>query len=289
MMRKFLTFLIAAIFALQLYPVVAFYQSRDSNYNVAIASSGAFSPSSLSPAWWQEARNFSTFFQSNAGSGAAPAVNGDVIGYIPDLSGNSVTLASNANDATRPTLAGVGTFPAITCTATNSTAVLNTTGINSYNAGSASWFFAVEGNINGAGTFVAGEGNGSTTNTIYSLSGSSSTASSLAGDIRNSAGTVILANSTALETGVFNSGNHVIGIIDNGTTVTPYLDGVAGTPFTYTTRTGTLTTNRFAICANWRTAINGPWTGNIYGGVIVNRVLNSTEIGNLNTYLTGLY
>ena len=31
-------FLIAALFALQLYPVAAFYQSRDSNYNIGIAS-----------------------------------------------------------------------------------------------------------------------------------------------------------------------------------------------------------------------------------------------------------
>jgi len=254
------------------------------------AGAAPFTPASLSPAWWQEARNFATFFQSNAGSGAAPASNGDVIGWIPDLSGNSVTLTSAANDATRPTLAGVGVKPSITCTAANSTVVFNSTGLNSYNAGASSWFFAVKSNSNAVNSAVAGEGNSGNTNVIYTLVfANSSTASTLSGQVRNSTAGVILAPSTALQTGVFNGSDHVVGVVDDGTTVTPYLDGVAGTPFTYTARTGTLTTNRFAICANWRSAILGPWNGAIYGGVIVNRVLNSTEIGNLSTYLAGLF
>lgn len=249
-----------------------------------------FTPSSLSPAWWFEARNYSTFFQSNAGTGAAPSVNGDVIGFIPDLSGNSITLTSAANDATRPTLAGVGTFPSLTCTAANSTIVRNTTGLNSYNAGASSWFFAVKSNSNATSTYVAGEGLSTNAGPIYSLTSSnSSTASTLSGFIRNLASTTLLGQNTALQTNAFNASNHVVGLIDNGLTVTPYLDGVAGSPFTYNARSGTLTTDRFAICGLFRSTPGGFWNGSIYSGVIVNRVLNSTEISNLNTYLTGTY
>jgi len=253
-----------------------------------VASS--FTPASLSPAWWVEARNFSTFFQSSAGTGAAPASNGDVIGFIPDLSGNSVTLKSAADNATRPTLAGVGTFPSITCTATNSTTVFNTTGVNSYNAGAASWFFAIQSNSNSADTYVASEGNSTALNTIYSIAYVNSlTATVLSGFIRNSSSSILLPQTQNLQAGVFNGSNHVFGIIDNGTSVTPYLDGVAGTPFTYTARTGTLTTDRFALCALVRSSGSGFWNGSIYAGVVVNRVLTSTEISNLTSYLSALY
>jgi hypothetical protein len=252
---------------------------------------GGFTPASLSPAWWGEVGR-GGLFQSNAGTTAAVS-NGDLVGYLPDQSGNGKTLTSAADDATRLTLGGVGTKPFVTCTAASSTILRNTTGLNSYNAGASSWFFALKSNSNAVNVMVAAEGlsgGGGNQNPIYSLAQSNTAAATtLSAQARNLAGTSLLAPTQALQTNAFNGSNHVIGMIDDGTQVTPYLDGVAGTPFTYTARTGTLTTDRFALGGLFRSAAGSFWNGDIYGGVIVNRVITTQEISDLNTYLTGLY
>lgn len=118
------------------------------------------------------------------------------------------------------------------------------------------------------------------------------TASTAVGQIRNAAGTNLMAASTAVQSLVFNGSDHVFGIVDNGTTITPWLDGVAGSAVPYTaSRTGVVLVDRFALCGLLRNVAGGAafWNGNIYGGVIVNRVLNSTEISNLSTYLATLF
>lgn len=250
------------------------------------AASAAFTPASLSPNLWIEPGK-GGLFQSNAGTTAATA-NSDVVGFCPDQSGNSFTLTSAADDTTRPTLQGVGTFPYLSFDGTNDM-LRRTAALGSYAAGACSIFVAIRSNSPTVDARVFAEGDSASTNSVYAIVATNSTTStSASGLIRNSANTTLLNSSTVLQTGVFNGSDHVYGAVDSGTAITPYLDGVAGSGFTYTARTGSLTQDRTALGGLLRTSAGSFWAGRIYGVVVVNRVIDSTERANLTTYLGNL-
>lgn len=250
------------------------------------AAVGAFTPASLSPNLWVEPGK-GGLFQSNAGTTAAVA-NADVVGFCPDQSTNIFTLTSAANDTTRPTLQGVGVFPYLSFDGTNDM-LQRTAAIGAYAAGAASWFCTLRSNSSAVSALLAGEGDSTSANSIYALIGdNTATASSASGLIRNTIPTTLLSSVTVLQTGVFNASDHVYGVIDDGVNVTPYLDGVAGTPFAYSARAGSLVQDRFALGALLRTSASSFWAGRIYGFVALNRTINSTERGNLTTYLGNL-
>lgn len=238
-----------------------------------------FSPSTLSPALWVEAGKGGAF-QSNAGTTAAVA-NGDVVGYLPDLSGNAKHQLSVADDTTRPTLQGAGASPYISFDGSND--LLTSAQLGSYAAGSASWFFAI--NSASAVNFatLASESSTAAAAQFYDLlqRGSSGTNSGVG--VTNDAGTST-GSSTAFQNGVFTGGDKVYGVVDTGTQLIPYLDGVAGTPLVYS-RSGSLTLNNFALGALRRSTVILFCVARIYSGVCVNRVLTSGEIASLTTYL----
>lgn len=257
--------------------------------SVRSTSTGSFTPASLAPAHWAEVRT-SQLFQSNAGTTPATA-NGDVVGYYSDLSTSNLPLTSVLNDTSRPTLQGVGVAPYLLCDGSND-GLQNSAAaaINTYAAGSTSWFAAIRSNSNGVSSAVLGQGGTGAANPIYSLlianSGNATTLSAIS---RGDGGVTLISVAQALLLNAFDGNDHVIGMIDNGTTMTPYIDGIAGTPFTYTARTGTFTLTKLALCMVLRASASNNWAGRVYGHVIVNRVLNATEIANLSTYLAALY
>lgn len=243
-------------------------------------------PGKIRPALWVEPRK-GGLFQSNAGTTSA-GQNADVVGYCPDWSGNSFTLTSAADDTTRPTLQGVGALPHLSFDGTNDL-LQRTAGLGSYAAGACSIFVALRSNSNAVSAIVLGEGDSASNNSIYELIGANSTtASTGSGLIRNSANTTLLSSAQALQTNAFNGSDHVYGVVDNGTSVTPYLDGVTGSSFTYTARTGSLTQDRTALGGLLRTTAGSWWAGRIYGVVVVNRVLDGAERANLTKYLGNL-
>lgn len=247
---------------------------------------GTFSPSSLSPSFWGEAAS-SNLFQSNAGTTAATA-NGDVVGYFADLSGNGRHFVSLANDGTRPTLQGVGAKKYLQFDGADDILTLAAS-LGSYAGGSASWFFTInQNNSAGNGTPVLAEGDSAATASVYSLATARSTdATSAAAIIRNSANTAFLTQATAVQANVFNNTPHVYGVVDNGSTLTPYLDGVAGTPVAYN-RSGSLTQNRTGMGGYYRSSVGPYGAVQLYAALTVPRVLNSTEIANLSTYMAVL-
>jgi hypothetical protein len=257
---------------------------------VALDAGSAFTPASLSPNLWIEPGK-GGLFQTIDGTTTAATATNDVVGYAPDQSGNGFHLTAAANDTTRPTLQGVGTFPYISFDGSNDL-LRRTAALNSYTAGTASWFCCIRSNSNGTSTIVAGEGSSSTTNPIYApIQANGTTATTASGLIRTDDNTSLLPTATVVQTGVFNGSDHVYGVIDDGTgaTVTPYLDGVAGSAVAYTARGGkALTADRLAIGGLQRSTASNWWAGRIYGLVIVNRALNSTERANLTTYLGNL-
>jgi hypothetical protein len=226
-------------------------------------------------------------FQSNAGVTSAVA-NGDVIGYLPDFSGNSFHLTSIADDATRPTLQGVGVHPYVNFDGSNDV-LRHSSASGAYAAGSASWFAALRSNGNSVSSGVLSESSTLGLTPIYEpIIANSVTASSAAASIRNDASTFLLSNATVLQANVFSGADVVYGIVDDGSGITPYLNGVAGTRVAYT-RSGTMTPNVFAMGALIRSTISGWFNGRIYGAFGWNRALTSAEVAQANTYATKLY
>ena len=250
-------------------------------------SGAAWSPLLLSPSVWYEPGK-GGLFQSNAGTTAASA-NGDVVGYMPDQSGNSRTLLSVADNTTRPTLQGVGSKPYLSFDGSNDL-LKASTATGGYAAGAASWFMAIRSNSNGTTTFPMGEGQTGSTNTIYSiLHANANAATTLGARVQNDSAVAQVASTTDILSFLFDGRDHVIGMIDNGSSLTPYVDGVAGAAVAYT-RSGSFTLNILAMGGLYRvTTPSSWWAGRVYGAVCVNRVITAGEIASLTEYLTGLY
>lgn len=246
---------------------------------------GAFTPASLSPNWWVEPGK-GGLFQSNAGTTAATA-NSDVVGFAPDQSGNTFTLTSVADDTTRPTLQGVGTFPYLSFDGTNDL-LRRTAALDGWTAGAATWAFTFRSNSNAVNTFPFAVRSSSTTNSVYALfkanSGTATTASML---VRDDVG-VGVTGFPADNANAFNGSDHVMIFIDTGTSVSVYLDGVSVNGIASYTHSQTLTLDRTALGGSLSTSAANWWAGRIYGGVVLNRAINSTERGNLTTYMGNL-
>lgn len=274
-------------------PISSFPPGVFSN-QAALGGTPPFSPASLNPNWWFEARA-STLYQSNGGSTPATA-NSDPVGYVSDLSGNSFTITSRADDTTRPTLQGVGSFPYLSCDGSNDM-LIRDAGLNGWSAGSTTWVVAFRGVSAAAGTYVLTEGNSATTNTIFTLlKVHGSTATSSAGFYRDDAGGVPTGApnaSTPTNTNVFDGNDHVAIIVDTGSAINFWLDGVAGTGIASYTHSGTFTINRFSLCAQYRGStptIGLWWAGRVYGALIIDGYAASGgDITNLTTYFTALY
>lgn len=244
-------------------------------------SGGSFTPASLGPALWIEPAQ-STMFQSNAGSGTPAAANGDSVGYIADLSGNGFHLTSAADNATRPTLQGVGVKPYLQFTTASAQLLQRLANLGLYAAGACSVFITHRGLPSTGGGNIVGElntGNGNSRYQIIVYNGS--TPANQGAFIRTDGNSVLMTSSVNVYVSAFSSSvDTVNGAVDNGTSVTGYKDGVAGTPQNYTR--GTITIDKFQINPNGNT------TSRIYGLVAVNRELTTQEISDLTTYMAAL-
>jgi hypothetical protein len=222
-------------------------------------------------------------FQSNAGTTSAVA-NGDVIGYLPDFGTGGLHLTSAADDTSRPTLQGVGVHPYINFDGVND-GLRHLAPSGAYAAGAASWFIALRSNANATDACLMGD---AATTPLYAILANHTAASSASMKVRNDANTLLLDGVSALMANVFNGADHVFGIIDDGSGVTPYLDGVAGSRVAYT-RSGTLTMSTFNLGALFRASASNWWAGRVYGAMGANRVFTAAEITSANGYLTKLY
>lgn len=243
----------------------------------------AFTPASLSPALWVEARN--GVFQSNAGTTAATA-DTNPVGYITDLSGNGFHLTSAADDGTRPLLGGVGVNPYLDFVAANSTILRRTASLGMYAAGACSIFVAARANP-AASAVMVGEGNTATTNTgyllMYSFSAPTTSRTQL---IRDDVGGS--SSGSGQTASFFDNTDKVLGVTDDSANIIPYINTSAQTTRTYTRPGGAFNINRFGLGGWQRNTASNYFTTRIYGVVIVNRVIDSTERGNLITYLGNL-
>jgi hypothetical protein len=258
----------------------------------------SFSPSSLTPNLWVEARN--GVFQTIDGTTTAATANSDPVGYLPDLSGNTFHLTAAANDGTRPTLQGVGVLPYVSFDGTDDV-LRRAAALSSYNSGSGFTYAIVfRSNSNATSARVIAEGSSGGGNPIMTpLQAQSGTATSSGAFYRNDSGANTgtggpTTGNTPSNANVFNGSDHVFIYTDDGTTISSasniatYLDGAAGATLAFTRNGTSITVDRFALGALVRNTTGNWWAGRVYGMVVVHRVLDSTERGNLTTYLGNL-
>jgi hypothetical protein len=240
-----------------------------------------FSPASLGPALWFEAAQSGALFSSNAGTGGV--VDGGVVGYVRDLSVNGFDLTSYADDTTRPTWNSGGGVPYLNFDGSNDV-VRRAAALGMYAAGACSVFVAVRANP-AANTFFVGDHDTGGNNSRYApMIGDVTTSTTASGFIRNTIATTILAGDTDIQTLAWNNADRVYGVVDNGLTFTPYLNGVAGSAVSYT-RSGSFTLDIFGVGALARTTASAWFAARVYAVVIVKRTLSWSEISNLNRYL----
>jgi hypothetical protein len=261
------------------------------NFNLAFPSGFAlggaygakpFSPADLSPALWLEPAK-GGLFQSNAGATAAVA-NGDVVGYLPDLSGNGKHYTSEADNTTRPTLQGVGSLPTLRFDGANDL-LRRTQSLGLLAAGAYTLAFASKGNSAAIDARLFAEGNSAGNNTLFiPLQVANPTTTSSSALYRNDAGTQLVNPTTVTNANVFDNNGHVLVLTDDGTFVRTYVDGVTGAA-TGWTPSGTFTLDRSTIGALLRAASGNWWAGDFYGMVAVKRVLTNAERAKLKSYM----
>jgi hypothetical protein len=244
----------------------------------------AWTPADLTPDLWIEPAQ-GGLFQSNAGSTAATA-NSDVVGYAPDLSGDGFHLTSAADDTTRPTLQGVGALPYLSFDGSNDI-LRRTASLGSYAAGAATWGIVFRSNSNAVNSYLLAEGSSAGANMILGNVIASATATVQTMFWRNDANGQVIATAFVPNAGVFDGTDRVLIITDNGSTITTYVDGVAGATSAYT-RSGAFTPDRFALGGLVRNTTGSWWAGRVYGLVAVNRVVSAGERADLTTYLGNL-
>jgi hypothetical protein len=226
-------------------------------------------------------------------AGSTPvASGGDTIGRWEDSSGAGNHFTSTGDDTTRPTYDAVNVGTVFDGT---NDMLRRTSALGLYAAGAASLFVAVRGTASPAGIrrfmFVETPNSG---NGIYSLLASGqATANPLSGWVRNEA-LGIQANPVPLpDDGGSNfdlwndTAEHVIGVVDTGSTLTAWIDGVKGTAVAYT-RSGTLSPNRVSLGAR---AVDTPQSflnGTLHEVAVYTKAVDDTEAADLSNYLAGV-
>jgi len=163
---------------------------------------------------------------------------------------------------------------------------LRADGVLLYAVGEASVFAGVNGPT-GSNEYLIGESNSTDNDPIYALATKSgaTTGDELDALIRTDASASILPQSGGPT--AFDSTDRVISVIDSGSSVTPRVDGIAGTAKFYT-RTGTLTTDRFTIGGLTRAAFSSAYDGRIYGLILRGAASTAQEISDTEAYLANL-
>ena len=244
-----------------------------------------FTPAALTPTLWLEPAQ-GGLFQSNAGTTAATA-DSDVVGYLPDLSGNAKHYTSEADNTTRPTLQGVGAKPALRFDGSND--LLRRTESLGLLAGvTYTLAFAFKGNSASVDARFFSEGNSASNNTLFiPLQVANPTVTSSSALYRNDAGLQQVNPSTVTNANVFDNNAHVLILTDDGTFIRTYVDGSVGAS-TGWTPSGAYTLDRSTIGALLRASSGNWWAGDLYGMVAVNRVVTTSERASLRSYMGNL-
>lgn len=254
-------------------------------YNSLSISVDPFTPSALAPTLWVEPSQ-GGLFQSNTGTTDADT-NGDVVGYLPDLSGNEKHYLSEADNTTRPTLQGVGVKPCIRFDGINDF-LKRDESLGLLAGVEYTLAFAFKSNTPAVDSRLFTEGNTATNNTLFiSLQANNPTSTSSSSLYRNDSGSQLVSPSLTTNTNVFDNTDKVFVLTDDGTFIRTYVNGTAGA-LTGWTPTGTFTLDRSSIGCLLRAIAGNWWAGDLYGMVAIPKVLTEDERNNLTKYMGNL-
>lgn len=243
---------------------------------------GIFKPTDLNAALWLEPAQ-GGLFQSIAGTTAASA-NSDVVGYLPDLSGNAKHYTAEADNTTRPALQGVGTHPAIRFDGSNDL-LQRTESLGLLAAGAYTIAIALKSNSPSVDARLFDEGNSASNNTLFiPIQAANPTATSSNALYRNDAGTQLVNPSSVTNANVFNNTDKVVVVTDDGVNIRTYVNGVTGAATTWTP-SGVFTLNRSAIGGLLRASTGNWFPFDFYGMVAVKRVITPYERTDLTKYM----
>lgn len=229
-----------------------------------------------------EASDLSTLFQTNTGT-TAVAASGDPVGTWQDKSGRGFHLAAPANSTVRPLYDLTGGVHSVVFDGVDDY-LFRAAELGLYNNpnGACTIGIAVQGNPATDRRLLA-EGNSGSSNQWYVVASNNVTAATATASIRDNAGASYPPTSPTQINGFDNTYRTII-LVDTGTSMTMYVDGVAGTARAYT-RSGTLTINRTALGCLLRTSAASFFAGKVQAVRCHNRAFNSTEIAALDTAL----
>lgn len=232
---------------------------------------------------WLRAKDLTTLFQLITAA-TAVAADGDVVGTWNDKSGVGNHVTATGNDTTRATYHISAQVPFVTFDGSNDI-LQRAASLGLYAAGAASVFAAMRAGPGNFVTFCA-EGSSGGNNPIYSpIMSDSPSLTTATGIIRNDANTQTFALGTDIQTNAWDSVvNQVYGVVDNGSSLTPWLNGVEGTAVAYT-RSGSLTLDRFGLGGLRRAASSSYFGVDVYEFVAYNKALSDTEAADLSAYL----
>lgn len=242
-----------------------------------LAAQSGFSPSSLFAGSeygaWYDPSDLSTLWQDTAGTNPVTA-SGQLVARIDDKSGNGLNLTQSTSGL-RPLYISSGGVQYLDFgtddylrSGTFTTTLLET--------GSC---FAVASNdsADSLGWTVGEYEDATATDRIW-----------VCHDTRTNRLGVVYGPSGTVDTLLFNSemntSPHVVGYVDEGSTSSLYVDGVAqtdtGTP------TDTFSAGNRRIVLGDRSQLDGQFDGRVYGALLIDRELTSSEISDLNTWLS---
>lgn len=253
-----------------------------SGLHVPVSGGAPFSPIDLTPSLWIDPSDTTTMFQSNAGTTTVTA--DSVCGFAGDKSGNSRNLTSAANDTARPTWRDIGGLKYLDFDGVND-GIRRTTALNLYGSGTGNSIFMAVKSDPAVQTLLFGDTLTTDADPAYSLSADTTTRTTMIVSIHNDTTGGGGSEASVARTSAFDNTARVVGFTDSTTSITTYLDQTAGTPTGYT-RAGTHSAaDRISLGADFTVATLVNFKTFIYGIVVVPRVLNSTEISNLVTWL----
>lgn len=189
--------------------------------------------------------DLSNLWQTITGT-TAVASDGDVVGTWKDRTANGRNVTAVANDTTRPVYRAGGGHPYVEFDGSND--ILRFLGdLGLWNPSGYTAAIAYRSASNAANKMLMGVGGTSSTNQVISLHSVLSNADNVTGWIRNDSGIDVMSNSVAIAGSAFDETDRVMIVVDNGSSVQIYLDGVAGTPRNYTRGSNSLTLNTFSV------------------------------------------
>lgn len=223
-----------------------------------------------------------SIYQGLAASGALAAAQGDTVGYVVDQSPNLFDMSAPSN-AARPTLDLTGGYPGLQFDGVDDY-LRRLASIGGYAAGACTHVFAIKSAATG-NTALVSENSSTTDTPSYLLSAPSGNPGTVAVGLRNDAYASAVFSSTNILTGTnaLAGADRVIVVVDTGTSMTAYVDGVAWATRTYA-RSGTLTVNRFALMAQLRTSASAFASGKLYFYGQIQRALTAGEVAQATTY-----